>query len=103
MGLKLRNGIAHFSIEDDIGSGRKLHAFISNGELIRTYSIASNAVLYYAHLKVEGLRGFFSQNGLAESMRGTILPLPEKKLSFPVRDPNIRRQVTSVAPKPQKP
>jgi len=101
--LKLRNGIAHFSIEDDMGSGRKLHALISNGELIRTYSIASNAVLYYAHLKVEGLRGFFSQNGLAESMRGTILPLPEKKLSFPVRDPNIRRQVASVASKPQKP
>jgi hypothetical protein len=87
--LKLRNGIAHFSIDDDGGSGRKLHTFISNGELIRTYSIASNAILYYAHQKVEGLRRFFTQNGLAESMRGTILPLPERKLSFPVRDPNV--------------
>jgi hypothetical protein len=88
--LRLRNGIAHFSIDDDIGSERKLHAFISNGELIRTYSIASNAILYYAHSKVEVLRRFFIQNGLAESMRGSVLPLPEKKLSYPVRDPNLR-------------
>jgi hypothetical protein len=87
--LKLRNGIAHFSIEDESGSDKKLHAFISNGELIRTYSIASHAILHYAHLKVEGLRRFFTTNGLAESMRGTILPLPYRKLSFPVRDPNI--------------
>jgi hypothetical protein len=94
--LKLRNGIAHFSIEDETNPDKKLHAFISNGELIRTYSIASNAVLHYAHLKVEGLRSFFTTNGLAESMRGTILPLPDKKLSFPVRDPNVLWQVVKV-------
>ncbi len=97
--LRLRNGIAHFSIEDDADSERKLHAFISNGELIRTYSIASNAILYYAHLKVEALRKFYTQNGLAESMRGTILPLPERKLSFPVRDPNLGRPSSEAASK----
>lgn len=94
--LKLRNGIAHFSIDSGEGSDQKLHAFISNGELIRTYSVASNAILHYAHEKVEALRRFFVQNNLADSMRGTILPLPGKKLSFPVRDaslgaPSIRR------------
>jgi hypothetical protein len=59
-------------------------------DLIRTYSIASNVILHYTHLKVEGLRAFFAKNGLAESMRGTILPLPERKLDFPVRDPGIK-------------
>lgn len=87
--LRLRNGIAHFTIDDDSDSGKKLHAFISNGDLIRVYSIASNVILHYAHLKVEGLRSFFVKNGLGESMRGTILPLPQRKLDFPVRDPSI--------------
>jgi len=90
--LRLRNGIAHFSIDDDAGSDKKLHAFISNGDLIRTYSVASSAILYNVHLKVEGLRAFFSKNSLGESMRGTILPMPHRKLDFPVRDPNLNRQ-----------
>jgi hypothetical protein len=90
--LRLRNGIAHFSVDGDAGSDKKLHAFISDGDLIRTYSVASSVVLHHVHLKVEGLRAFFSKNSLGESMRGTILPLPSRKLDFPVRDPQIRRQ-----------
>jgi hypothetical protein len=90
--LRLRNGIAHFSVDDDARSDKKLHAFISDGDLIRTYSVASSAILHHVHLKVEGLRAFFTKNSLAESMRGTILPLPQRKLDFPVRDPSIKQR-----------
>jgi hypothetical protein len=90
--MRLRNGIAHFTIESEDEAGKKLHALISNGDLIRTYSVASSAILHYVHLKVEGLRRFFVENELGGSMRGTILPLPHRKLEFPVRDPSISQR-----------
>lgn len=58
---RLHNGIAHFSVDNDAGSDRKLHAFISDGDLIRAYSVASSAILHYIRLKVEGLRAFVIQ------------------------------------------
>ena len=87
----LRNAIAHFFIDDSVAWEKKVPTPISDGDAIRTYSIASSAVLYYVHLEVESLRRFFTQNNLQDSMRGTILPLPERKLDFPVRDPNLKR------------
>ncbi len=88
----LRNAIAHFLINAGVGSSEKVHIPISDGDSIRIYSIASSAVLYHVHIKIEGLRRFFTTNSLQESMRGAILPLPERKLDFPVRDPNLKRQ-----------
>jgi hypothetical protein len=87
----LRNAIAHFFIDDSVAWEKKVPTPISDGDAIRTYSIASSAVLYYVHLEIESLRIFFTQNNLQDSMRGTILPLPERKLDFPVRDPNLKR------------
>lgn len=88
----LRNAIGHFLIKAHVGSTKKMHIPISDGESIRLYSIASSALLYHVHLKIESLRSFFNKNNLRESMRGTVLPLPERKLDFPVRDPDLKPQ-----------
>jgi hypothetical protein len=88
----LRNAIAHFFVDDSVDWEKRVPTPISDGDVIRIYSVASSAVLYYMHLEVENLRSFIVKNNLQQSMRGTILPLPARKLDFPVRDPNLRRQ-----------
>jgi hypothetical protein len=88
----LRNAIAHFLISAGVGSSEKVHAPISDGLLIRSYSVAASAVLHHVHIKIEGLRVFFNANHLGGSMRGTILPMVERKLDFPVRDPSLTRR-----------
>jgi hypothetical protein len=85
----LRNAIAHFFIDDSVAWEKKVPTPISDGDVIRIYSVAASAVLHYMHLEVENLRGFFTKNNLQESMRGMILPLRERKLDFPVRDPSL--------------
>lgn len=88
----LRNAIAHFLISTGAGHEQRAHAPISDGDLIRTYSIASSALLYHVHTRLEILRAFFRDNGLTSIRRGTILPTPERKLDFPVRDPELIRR-----------
>jgi hypothetical protein len=98
----MRNGIAHFLINAGVGSSDKVHAPISDGFMIRSYSVASSAALHHSHLKVEGLRRFFITNGLAESRGGSILPMPQRKMDFPVRDPTLQRPRATAAPAGRK-
>jgi hypothetical protein len=88
----MRNAIAHFLITAGVGSDEKVHVPISDGTSIRSYSVASSAALHYVHLRIEVLRSFFNENQLQGCMRGMILPMPDRKLDFPVRDPNIDRK-----------
>jgi hypothetical protein len=88
----MRNAIAHFLISTGAGPEQKAHAPISEGNLIRGYSVAASSLLYHVHLKLEGLRTFFRENGLGGPGRGSILPMPNRKLDFPVRDPELARR-----------
>lgn len=88
---ELRNAIAHFLITAGVNDSNKAHAPVSEGHMIRAYSVASSAALYYVHLKIEDLRQFFQTNHLAQRRGGTILPMPQNKMDFPVRDPALRR------------
>jgi hypothetical protein len=88
---ELRNAIAHFLITAGVSDSDKAHAPLSEGRMIRAYSVASSAALYYVHLKIERLRQFFQANHLAQSRGGSILPMPQNKMSFPVRDPALQR------------
>jgi hypothetical protein len=92
----MRNAIAHFLIHAGVGSAEKAHAPISNGAMIRSYSVASSAVLHHVHLKTEALRSFLVTNNLGASRGGSILPMPERKLDFPVRDPNLQRPLVPI-------
>jgi hypothetical protein len=86
-----RNAIAHFLIKPAKGSEQKIHVPISDGALIRSYSVASSALLHYAHERLETLRTFGRGANLTENLRGSILPMPDKKLDFPVRDPELTK------------
>ena len=85
----LRNAIAHFFTPEGKGGKQKVYVPISEGSLIRSYSVASSALLHYVHIRLEALRSFGRGIGLTENWRGSILPMPERKLDFPVRDPDL--------------
>jgi hypothetical protein len=84
----LRNAIAHFLIPG-LNKEQKSLAPISDGSLIRTYSIASNALLHHVDLKIKVLREFVETHRLGSGQGSSILPFPKDKLKFPVRDPLI--------------
>jgi hypothetical protein len=85
----LRNAIAHFLIPTDSEEKKKAYVPISDGHSIRSYSIVATALLYHVGIKLGTLRDFFRTNGLSTLRGGQILPLPEKKLDFPVIDPKL--------------
>jgi hypothetical protein len=87
----LRNAIAHFLVSSGVEDEKKAHALISDGMMIRTYSVASAALLSHVQIRLSALRTFFNQHGLTSYRGGSILPMPENKLAFPVRDPLLTR------------
>ena len=87
----LRNAIAHFLINMGPTNEQKTFAPISDGNLIRNYSVASSALLHHVDLKIKVLHEFVETHRLGSGQGSSILPLPQDKLKFPVRDPSIPR------------
>ena len=79
---ELRHAIAHFLIERDEGD---IHVYLAEGAQLRTYAIASAALLKYAHQLLESLRLFCVQNVPMLLPGPAILPLPQNRDQFIVR------------------
>jgi len=78
-----RNAIAHFLIEGEQGQS---HVYLADGLMIRTYSMGAVALLKYAHRTLQELRLFFTAHIEQFFMRGMVLPLPEQRDRYIVRD-----------------
>jgi hypothetical protein len=76
----MRDAIAHFLIERD---GADVHVYLAEGAQYHMYSIASAALLHYAHLSLEELRMFYVDN--AGPMGSQILPMLQYREKFIVR------------------
>ena len=57
--MDLRDAIAHFLIERE---GSDVHVYLAEGVQLYTYSTVGSALLHYAHLSLERLRMFYTQN-----------------------------------------
>jgi hypothetical protein len=76
----LRDAIAHFLIERD---GADIHVYLAEGAQLYVYSTAAAALLHYAHLSLESLRMFYTQN---VGQRGShILPMVQYRDQLIVR------------------
>lgn len=95
---QMRNAIAHFFIPEIKGGKQKIHVPISEGALIRDYSVASAALLHFVRIKIESLRAFARTVGATENWRGSILPTPDRKLDFPVHDPEVGAELAPQTP-----
>jgi hypothetical protein len=90
----MRNAIAHFLVTTDpTDEQKKAYVSISDGYSIRSYSIVSAALLHHIGIKMREHREFFWKNGLSTLRGGNILPMPEKKLDFPVTDPALSKRL----------
>jgi len=78
-----RNAIAHFLIEGEQGQS---HVYLADGLMIRTYSMGAVALLKYAHRTLQELRLFYTTHIEQFFMRGMVLPLPEHRDRYVVRD-----------------
>lgn len=78
-----RNAIAHFLVEGDQGQA---HVYLADGLMIRTYSVAAVGLLKYAHQTLRELRMFYTARLEPILMRGMVLPLPEQRDRYVVRD-----------------
>ncbi len=78
-----RNAIAHFLVEGEQGQA---HVYLADGLMIRTYSMGAVALLTYAHRTLRDLRMFYTAHLEPLLMRGMILPLPEQRDRYVVRD-----------------
>jgi hypothetical protein len=78
-----RNAIAHFLFEGEQGQG---HVYLADGFMIRTYSMGAVALLKYAHRTLQELRLFYTAHLERVFMRGMVLPLPEQRDRYVVRD-----------------
>ncbi len=84
-----RNAIAHFLVEGDEGQA---HVYVANGEAYYEYSLGAALLLRYARQTIAGLRGFYTQHVERRLMGGSVLPGPENRDHFIVRDPNLRER-----------
>jgi hypothetical protein len=78
-----RNAIAHFLVEGEQGQA---HVYLADGLMIRTYSVAAAGLLKYAHQTLRELRRFYTTHLEPILMRGIVLPLPEQRDRYVVRD-----------------
>jgi hypothetical protein len=78
-----RNAIAHFLVEGEQGQA---HVYLADGLMIRTYSVAAAGLLKYAHQTLRELRMFYTTHLEPILMRGMVLPLPEQRDRYVVRD-----------------
>jgi len=78
-----RNAIAHFLIEGEQGQA---HVYLADGFMIRTYSMGAVALLKYAQRTLRNLRQFYTAHLAPILMRGMVLPLPEQRDRYVVRD-----------------
>jgi hypothetical protein len=78
-----RNAIAHFLVEGEQGQA---HVYLADGLMIRTYSMGAVALLKYAHRTLRELRMFYTAHLAPILMRGMVLPLPEHRDRYVVRD-----------------
>lgn len=78
-----RNAIAHFLVEGEQGQA---HVYLADGLMIRTYSVGAVALLKYAHRTLEELRLFYTASLAPVFMRGMVLPLPQQRDRYVVRD-----------------
>ena len=81
------NGIAHFLFEADAGN---FHVNLSDGAQLQNYSISSAILLGHVARKIDVLRQFYSQHIEGRIARGMLLPMPENRDQFVVRDPQMR-------------
>jgi hypothetical protein len=84
---ELRNGVAHFLLEREAGN---VHVNLSDGAQLQIYSISSAILLGHVAREIEVLRHFYSQHIESRIVRGMLLPMPENRDQFVVRDPQIR-------------
>jgi hypothetical protein len=78
--IDMRDAIAHFLIERE---GADVHVYLAEGRQLLMYSTASAALLHYAHLSLEALRMFYSEN--VGSSGSNILPMLHYREKFIVR------------------
>jgi hypothetical protein len=78
-----RNAIAHFLVE---GEQVQAHVYLADGFMIRTYSMGAVALLKYAHRTLQQLRLFYTAHLEQIFMRGMVLPVPEQRDRYVVRD-----------------
>ncbi len=82
----LRNAIAHFLIEGDEGTS---HIYLADGGAIMTYAYGSALLLKYARRTIDELRDFYKKHLDNRFTQGSILPMPEIRDRFIVRDPQL--------------
>jgi hypothetical protein len=83
----LRDGIAHFLAGDRQAEG---HTYIASGEQWVNYSLGGAILLGYAGQAIDDLRNFCNAHLGNHLLRGSILPLPERRHDFVVRAPRER-------------
>jgi hypothetical protein len=77
----------HFLFEADVGNN---HVNCSDEAQLQFYSISSAILLGYVAREIDVLRQFYSQHIEGRIVRGMLLPMPENRDQFVVRDPQMR-------------
>lgn len=79
---ELRNGVAHFLFEGEIGNE---HVLLGRSSEVRNYSLSSAILLSYVAREIDALRIFYVKYVEPHMMRVSILPMETQKDQFVVK------------------